>query len=248
VETEPSNPIIIIPARLGSTRLPNKPLADISGVPMIVHVMNRAKESSVGRVVVACAEHKIADAVTKAGGEAIITLEEHASGSDRIYEALTQIDPNESHDAVIGLQGDLPTISPKFLKIPLQLLSNSDVDIGTLAAEIKEKKENNDPNVVKAIVSVDHINLTRGKALYFSRSCVPWGDGQRWHHIGVYAYRRAALKHFVTCPSTQLEKREKLEQLRALEIGLRIEVAFIDTVPLGVDTWEDLEMARNILN
>ena len=244
---QPSNPIIIIPARLGSVRLPSKPLAEISGVPMIVHVMRRAQESSIGRVLVACEDREIADVVKKAVGEAIISLKKHASGSDRIYEALTFIDPNESYDAVIDLQGDLPTIPSQYLEASLQLLSNNDVDIGTLAAEIKETKELNNPNVVKAIVSVDHKDSTRGKALYFSRAYAPWGDGPRWHHIGIYAYRRSALKRFVTYAPTQLEKREKLEQLRALEIGLHIQVAFIDTIPLGVDTWEDLEIARNIL-
>ena len=243
----PVNPIILIPARLQSVRLPNKPLADIGGVPMIVHVMHRAQEADLGRVVVACAQHEIAEAVTTAGGEAILTRADHASGSDRIFEALTHIDADRKHDVVINLQGDLPTLAPDLPRAALDLLADAAVDIGTLAAEINDSAERDDPNVVKAVISTSGTPAGGGRALYFTRSRAPSGDGALWHHIGLYAFRRDALEQFISLPPSPLEERERLEQLRALEAGMRIDVAFVDTVPLGVDTPRDLARARELL-
>ena len=247
----PANPIVLIPARLQSVRLPNKPLADIAGVPMIVHVMRRAQEADLGRVVVACAEREIADAVTAAGGEAVVTRADHVSGSDRIYEALTHLDADRKHDAVINLQGDLPTLAPDLPRAALDLLVDAEVDIGTLAVEINDAAERDDPNVVKAVISTSGTPAGTatgsGRALYFTRSRAPSGDGVLWHHIGLYAFRRAALERFIALPPSPLEQRERLEQLRALEAGMRIDVAFVDTVPLGVDTPRDLARARELL-
>jgi 3-deoxy-manno-octulosonate cytidylyltransferase (CMP-KDO synthetase) len=305
----PVNPIILIPARLQSARLPNKPLADIAGVPMIVQVMRRAEEAALGRVVVACGEPEIADAVTAAGGEAVLTRPDHASGSDRIYEALMRLDAGGAHDAVINIQGDLPTLAPGLPRAALDLLRVPEVDIGTLAAEIIDPNERDDPNVVKAVVSpgtgaantesgtgaantesgtgaantesgtgaantesgtgaantesgtgadntvpgTDADNTepggagAGGRALYFTRACAPSGDGVLYHHIGLYAYRRAALERFAALPPSPLEQRERLEQLRALEAGMRIDVAFVDSIPLGVDTPRDLARARALL-
>ncbi len=298
--------LIVIPARMKATRLPGKPLADIGGVPMIVQVMRRAMESSVGEVVVACDGEEIADAVVKAGGCAIITNPDHPSGSDRIWEAvgkverdreasasgkpsplagegldggaansasssprpLTQPSPaggegfpasrarvasNDSSrfDIILNLQGDVPTLEPRLLRELLRPLENPAVDIATLAAPILRAEEHENPSVVKAVLSFEsritnHESRT-ARALYFTRAAAPYGEGIRYHHIGVYAYRRAALEKFVSLPPSPLETREKLEQLRALEAGLRIDVVVVDTVPLGVDTPEDLARAREIL-
>ena len=245
-ESGPANPIILIPARLQSQRLPDKPLADIAGAPMIVHVMRRAEEAALGRVVVACAEPEIADAVTAAGGETMLTRPDHPSGSDRIYEALSRLDADGRHDAVINVQGDLPTLVPDMPRQALGLLADPAVDIGTLAAEIRDAGERDDPNVVKAVVSCE-AGAGQGRAIYFTRARAPSGEGGLWHHIGLYAYRRAALERFIALPASPLEARERLEQLRALEAGMRIDVAFVDTVPLGVDTPRDLDRARKIL-
>jgi 3-deoxy-manno-octulosonate cytidylyltransferase (CMP-KDO synthetase) len=251
----PKSPIVMIPARLASTRLPDKPLADIHGAPMIVHVWRRAMEADVGPVVVACAEDAIAAAVTAAGGRAVLTDPAHASGSDRIFEALQKVDPAGRHDAVVNLQGDLPTLDPALVRAVLAPLaasadSGGRADIATLAVEITEAEERANPNVVKAAVSFP-AGETTARALYFSRCPVPWdgGDAARplYHHIGIYAYRRAALARFVALPPSPLELREKLEQLRALEAGMRIDVARVDTLPLGVDTPADLERARALL-
>jgi len=242
----PANPIILIPARLKSHRLPNKPLADIAGAPMIVHVMHRAQEAGLGRVVVACAEPEIAAAVMAAGGEALLTRPDHPSGSDRIHEALLRLDSGGDHDAVINIQGDLPTLEPDLPRRALSLLADPAVDIGTLAAKIHIDAEHDDLNVVKAVVS-NEVGAAQGRALYFTRARAPSGDGILWHHIGLYAYRRAALDRFIALPASPLEEREQLEQLRALEAGMRIDVAFVDTVPLGVDTPRDLDRARKIL-
>ncbi len=241
----PANPIILIPARMQSLRLPDKPLADIAGLPMIVQVMRRAEEAALGRVVVACAEAEIADAVKAAGGEAVLTRPDHVSGSDRIHEALMELDPEGSHDAVINVQGDLPTLAPGLPRAALDLLAQAEVDIGTLAAEITDPQERDNPNVVKAVVSP--ANTGGGRALYFTRSTAPSGDGPLYHHIGLYAFRRAALIRFIALPPSPLEQRERLEQLRALEAGMRIDVAFVDSIPLGVDTPRDLARAREIL-
>ena len=242
----PHNPIVLIPARMASLRLPGKPLADIAGRPMIVHVLERAEAAAIGPVVVACAEPAIADAVESAGGRAVLTRPDHASGSDRIFEALQAIDPAGEHDAVVNLQGDLPTLAPALPARALALLADPAVDVGTLAAEIADPAERSDPNVVKAVVSCQP-GSTQGRALYFTRATAPSGEGPLWHHIGLYAYRREALARFVTLPPSPLERRERLEQLRVLEDGMRIEVAFVDTVPLGVDTPAQLARARALI-
>lgn len=242
----PSNPIILIPARLESTRLPNKVLADIHGKPMIVHVMERAREVDIGPVVIAAGDEEIIGAVREAGGDAILTDPAHPSGSDRIFEALTLFDPDGTHDAIVNVQGDLPTIDPNSVRAAFDVLAEPAVDIATVAAEIKVLEERSNPNVVKAVFAVKPPDSV-GRALYFTRATAPTGDGPLYHHIGLYAYRRTALKHFVALPPGVLEQREKLEQLRALEAGMRIDVALVDTVPLGVDTPADLTRAREML-
>ena len=235
--------IIVIPARLASQRLPGKPLADIGGDPMIVHVLRRAEEAELGPVVVACAEEEIAEVVTRAGGTAILTDPDHASGSDRGFEALNKADPEGKYDAVINLQGDLPLIDPAVIRAALVPLENPEVDIATLGCVITDPAEKTDPNVVKIVLSAEK-GADQGRALYFTRATAPTGDGDLWHHIGIYAYRRAALAKFVELPPSPLEQRERLEQLRALEAGMRVDVALVDTVPFGVDTPADLERAR----
>ncbi len=244
----PANPIVMIPARMASTRLPNKPLADIHGLPMIVHVLKRAQEAKLGRVVVACAEPEIKAAVEKAGGEAVVTDPALPSGSDRILAALKTIDAKGAHDAVINVQGDLPTLDPALIRTAFGLLENPETDIGTLGCIILKESEKTNPNVVKAIAEIDfYKGSMQGRALYFTRATAPSGDGPLLHHIGLYTYKRAALEKFVASPPSALEKREKLEQLRALSLGLRIDIAVVDTIPLGVDTPEDLEVARKML-
>ena len=242
----PKNPLILIPARMASTRLPGKPLADIHGEPMIVHVWRRAMEADLGPVVVAVSEQEIADAVRQAGGTAVMTRPDHESGSDRIFEALETIDPDGKHDALINVQGDLPTLSPDLIKIAVQPFQDANVDITTLVCEITEEAEKSNPNVVKAVVALA-ADEKIGRALYFSREAVPGGDGPLYHHIGLYAFRRDALERFIALKPAPLERRESLEQLRALEAGMRIDVALVDTVPLGVDTPADLERARQML-
>jgi 3-deoxy-manno-octulosonate cytidylyltransferase (CMP-KDO synthetase) len=237
--------LILIPARMASTRLPGKPLADIAGEPMIVHVMRRAQAAKIGAVVIATDSEAIAACVEKAGGRAVMTRADHASGSDRIFEALQAIDPEGRADIVVNVQGDLPTLAPSDIVAAIEPLADPAVDIGTLAAEIKRKEERTDPNVVKVIGSP--IAPRRLRALYFTRATAPAGEGPLYHHIGLYAYRRAALARFVALPPSALEQREKLEQLRALEAGMRIDVTLVDSVPLGVDTAHDLERAREIL-
>jgi 3-deoxy-manno-octulosonate cytidylyltransferase (CMP-KDO synthetase) len=230
---------------MASTRLPGKPLADIAGLPMIVQVLRRAEAAKLGPVVVACDDETIAAAVDKAGGQAILTRADHPSGSDRIFEALGVVDPDGRVQTVINVQGDLPTLAPEDLKAAAALLADPAVDIATLAAEIKQPHERTNPNVVKVVGSP--IAPRRLRALYFTRATAPSGDGPLYHHIGLYAYRRSALERFVKLPPSPLEQRERLEQLRALEAGMRIDVAIVDTVPLGVDTPEDLETARTML-
>ncbi|MGB0748631.1 MAG: 3-deoxy-manno-octulosonate cytidylyltransferase [Magnetospiraceae bacterium] len=243
----PKKPVIVIPARMASTRLPGKPLADINGLPMIVQVMNRAKEADVGPVIIACAERKIADAITQAGGHAVLTDPDLPSGSDRVYAAVEGIDPKGKHDAVINVQGDLPTIDPAAIRKAFAPLGKKKVDIATLVAEITDPEEVTNPNVVKAVVSFKG-GANVGRALYFSRNPVPHGAGPLYHHIGLYGFRREALKRFVGLAQGVLEQRERLEQLRALENGMRIDAACVDTVPLGVDTPADLDRARAILS
>jgi 3-deoxy-manno-octulosonate cytidylyltransferase (CMP-KDO synthetase) len=242
------NPVVLIPSRLASQRLPNKPLADIAGRPMIVHVWQRAREAAIGPVYVAAAEPEIVAAIEQAGGEAVLTRPDHPSGSDRIFEALRRIDPDRRFDVVVNLQGDLPTIDPKIVRRVLEPLANPTVDIATLAVEITRDQERSDPNVVKAVVAfAPDEGRSISRALYFSRAVVPANPGPLYHHVGLYAYRRAALERFVSLPPGILERRERLEQLRALEAGMRIDVALVDTVPLGVDTSAELERARALL-
>jgi 3-deoxy-manno-octulosonate cytidylyltransferase (CMP-KDO synthetase) len=237
-------PLIVIPARMAASRLPGKPLAEICGAPMIVQVWRRGMEAGLGRVVVAAGESEIVDAVRAAGGEAVLTRPDHPSGSDRIHEAVDTLDPDGRHDAIINLQGDLPLIAPEVIRASLEALAaDPKADLSTLVAEIKEPRERTDPNVVKAVVSFP-VGGGPGFALYFTRATAPTGEGPLYHHIGLYAYRRAALRRFVALPPSPLEKREKLEQLRALEAGMRIAVACVDAVPYGVDTPADLERAR----
>jgi len=238
-------PIILIPARLGSTRLPGKVLADIAGLPMIVHVLNRALESGLGPVAVACCESEVADAVTKNGGIAIMTDPELPSGSDRIHAALDELDPNGRHDMVINLQGDLPSIDPSYLATVLRPLAQGYV-IGTLVAPVTSQEEASSPSVVKCVCAFAE-GADVAPALYFSRNAVPSGAGPLWHHIGIYAYRREALGRFVSLPPSPLEVREKLEQLRALEAGMRIGAARVAAAPFGVDTQADLDHARRLL-
>jgi 3-deoxy-manno-octulosonate cytidylyltransferase (CMP-KDO synthetase) len=238
--------LIVIPARLKATRLPNKPMADIGGEPMIVHVWRRAVEADCGPVVVATDAEAVRDAILQAGGEALMTLPGHPSGSDRVFEAVLARDPHRKLGAVVNLQGDLPTLDPALVRACLRALDEGDADIGTIAAEIVREEERTDPNVVKAVgTPIGDGSMLR--ALYFSRATAPYGDGPLYHHIGIYAYRRDALERFVSLPPSPLELREKLEQLRALEAGFRINVALVDTVPLGVDTPRDLERARELL-
>ena len=237
--------LILIPARMAATRLPGKPLLDIAGLPMIVHVLRRAEQAAIGRVAVATDTRGIAEAVRAGGGEAVMTSADHPSGSDRIFEALTLLDPDRRIDTVINLQGDLPTISPHDIRAVMAPLADPAVDIATLAAQIRTEDEHVNPNVVKVIGSP--IDERRLRALYFTRATAPWGDGPRYHHIGIYAYRRQALQRFVALAPSPLERREKLEQLRAIEAGMRIDVALVDTVPGGVDTLGDLEAARRAL-
>lgn len=240
------NPIVIVPARMASTRLPGKPLADIHGRPMIVHVLDRAAEAGIGPVLCACAEPEVADAVGAAGYDAVLTDPSHPSGSDRIWEALSATDPAGAHDVVVNLQGDLPTLDPAQIRAVAAPLADAEVDIATLVAEIVEADERDNPNVVKCVAPLT-ADRDRARALYFTRATAPAGDGPLWHHIGIYAYRRCALERFVAMPPGVLESRERLEQLRALEAGMRIDAVRVDTVPLGVDTPADLDRARRIL-
>jgi 3-deoxy-manno-octulosonate cytidylyltransferase (CMP-KDO synthetase) len=237
--------LVLIPARMSATRLPGKPLLDISGRPMIVHVVQRATAAGIGRVAVATDSADIAEAVRSHGGEAVMTRIDHASGSDRIFEALNALDPDGHAEVIINVQGDLPTIAPEDIRAVMAPLADSAVDIATLAAVITKDDEHTNPNVVKVIGSA--LSAKRMRALYFTRATAPYGDGPRHHHIGLYAYRREALARFVALPPSTLEIREKLEQLRALEAGMRIDVTVVDSVPLGVDTADDLETARRML-
>ncbi len=241
-----SEPLILIPARMASTRLPGKPLADILGEPMIVHVWRRAQEAQSGRVAVAAAEKEIVDAVIAAGGEAVLTNPDHPSGSDRIFEALTRLDPQGRHKVIVNVQGDLPTLDPLLVRGVVETLQQSGADLATLVTEIVDEAERTNPNVVKAVVALPP-GRVEGRALYFTRATAPWGPGPHYHHIGMYAYRRMALERFVKLPPSPLETREKLEQLRALEAGMPVAVRVVDAVPLGVDTPEDLDRARELI-
>ena len=237
--------LIVIPARLKATRLPDKPLADIGGEPMIVHVWRRAVEADCGPVLVATDAEAVRDAILQAGGEALMTCPDHPSGSDRVFEAVLAHDPAGKLGAVVNLQGDLPTLDPALVHACLKALSEGEADIGTIAARIVREEERTDPNVVKVVGTPVAGSVLR--ALYFTRATAPHGEGPLYHHIGIYTYRRDALERFVSLPPSPLELREKLEQLRALEAGMRINVGLVDTVPLGVDTPRDLERARELL-
>ena len=241
----PHDVLIVIPARMAATRLPGKPLADIAGEPMIVHVWRRAQAAGAGAVVVATDTEAIAACVARAGGRAIMTRPDHVSGSDRIHEAVTTADPQRHCRIIVNVQGDLPTLAPADIKAALAPLRDPAVDIATLAAEIARPEERTNPNVVKVVGTGIAPGLMR--ALYFTRATAPHGDGPLYHHIGLYAYRRAALERFVALPPSPLELREKLEQLRAPEAGMRIDVAIVASVPLGVDTPEDLARARELI-
>jgi 3-deoxy-manno-octulosonate cytidylyltransferase (CMP-KDO synthetase) len=240
--------IVLIPARMSASRLPGKPLADIHGAPMIVHVWRRAVEAAVGRVVVATDDLAIAAAVELAGGEAIMTRADHLNGSARIHEALLAL--RSDAEIVVNLQGDLPTVDPASVRAALSPLADPGVAIGTICAKIVRDDERSNPNVVKVVgapatLAEEDAGILR--VLYFTRATAPWGPGPLWHHIGLYAYRRAALDRYVALPPSVLEQREKLEQLRALEAGMRIDAAIVDAVPLGVDTPDDLARARQLL-
>jgi 3-deoxy-manno-octulosonate cytidylyltransferase (CMP-KDO synthetase) len=238
-----SKTIILIPARMASTRLPGKPLADIHGLPMIVHVLRRAQAAHIGEAVVATDSEAIQSAVEKSGGRAIMTGG-HVSGSDRIFEALEALDPEHRFEIVVNVQGDLPTIDPADIRAALAPLVDPAVDIATLAAVIVDPAERSNPNVVKAIGTP--VTTSRLRAVTFTRADAT-GPGPHYHHIGLYAYRRAALARFVKLPPSANEQREKLEQLRALDAGMRIDVAIVKSVPLGVDTPEELAKARAML-
>src|SRR5216684_8547157 len=237
--------LVLIPARMAATRLPGKPLLEIAGVPMIVHVLRRAEAAKIGRVAIATDTPEIAAVVTAHGGEAVMTRADHPSGSDRSYEALGHLDPRGEVEIIVNLQGDFPTILPDNIRDVLAPLADPAVDIATLAAEIHTEEEALNPNVVKAVGSP--LGGRRLRALYFTRATAPWGDGPRYHHVGLYAYRRAALERFVALPPSTLEMQEKLEQLRAIEAGMRIDASIVATVPRGVDTPADLETTRQIL-
>jgi 3-deoxy-manno-octulosonate cytidylyltransferase (CMP-KDO synthetase) len=240
--------VILIPARMAATRLPGKPLAEIGGRPMIAHVLDRAREADIGPILVATDSHDIVAAVEAAGGRAVMTRADHVSGSDRIFEALGRIADSVDADIVVNLQGDLPTIDPSAIRAALVPLADAGVDIATIAAEISKVEERTDPNVVKVVgTPVGDASPPRLRALYFTRATAPYGEGPLYHHIGLYAFRRAALERFVRLPPSPLERRERLEQLRALEAGMRIEVVLVDSVPLGVDTAADLAAARALL-
>jgi 3-deoxy-manno-octulosonate cytidylyltransferase (CMP-KDO synthetase) len=238
--------LVLIPARMASTRLPDKPLLDIGGLPMIVHVLRRAEAAQIGRVALATDTPEIAAVAKAYGFEAVMTRPDHASGSDRIFEALEKLDSRREAEIVVNLQGDFPTIAPDNIRDVLPPLSDPEVDIATLAAEIHTEEESLNPNVVKAVGSP--IGGRRLRALYFTRATAPYGDGPRYHHIGLYAYRRAALERFVSLPPSPLERQERLEQLRAMEAGMRIDITIVDSVPRGVDTPADLETARRHLS
>ena len=240
------NPIVLIPARLASTRLPDKPLADIAGEAMIVRVWRQAMAAKAGPVVVAAAEQAIVDAIAHAGGRAVLTDPKLPSGTDRIFAALRSVDPKGAHDVVVNLQGDLPALDPASVRAVTDALAAGKADMATLAAAIDDPADFDNPSVVKPVVAWDKDGRF-GRALYFTRARAPSGEGELFHHIGIYAFTRKALERFVSLPPSPLEKREKLEQLRALEAGMIIAVARVDSVPLSVDTPADLEKARRLL-
>jgi 3-deoxy-manno-octulosonate cytidylyltransferase (CMP-KDO synthetase) len=237
--------LVLIPARMASSRLPGKPLAAIGGRPMIVHMLALAQAAGIGAVAVATDTPDVAAAVEAAGGKAVLTRPDHASGSDRIHEAMRLLDPNGRAGIIVNLQGDMPTLAPQDLRAPLELMADPAVDIGTIATEIRDEAGRTNPHMVKVVGSP--VAPGRLRALYFTRATAPWGDGPLYHHFGLYAYRRAALERFVALPPSPLEQREKLEQLRALEAGMRIDVALVGADPLDVNTAEDLARVRDLM-
>ncbi|KQO77094.1 3-deoxy-manno-octulosonate cytidylyltransferase [Rhizobium sp. Leaf262] len=237
--------VVLIPARMASTRLPGKPLADICGQPMIVQVAMRAREAGAERIVVAVDDQRVFDAVKNAGFDVTMTRDDHQSGSDRIYEALQKADPAGNAEFVINVQGDLPTIEPDTIRASLRPMENAQTDIATLTVEITDEDEKTNPSIVKIVGSP--ISEKRLRALYFTRATAPYGKGPLYHHIGLYTYRRAALEKFVSLKPSTLELRESLEQLRALEAGMRIDAEIVNSIPLGVDTQAQLDKAREIL-
>lgn len=237
------NPIVLIPARMAATRLPGKPLADIGGLPMIVRVLRQAEAAGVGPVAVAAGDAEIVEAVREAGGRAVMTDPELPSGSDRIWAALEALDPQGRHDVVINLQGDMPFVPPDLVgALAACFARRPDLDVATLVAAERAPADRANPDVVKAVLSLAG-GADFGRALYFTRSTL-YGDGPVWRHIGLYGYARAALEAFVAAPPSPLERREKLEQLRALELGQQIWAAVVDEAPLSVDNPEDLAAAR----
>ena len=244
--SEKLNPIVVIPARLQSTRLPNKPLADIDGKTMIERVWQQCVQANCGPVLVAAAESEIADVITACGGDAILTDPALPSGSDRVWAAVSEYDPSGQYNAIVNVQGDLPILPPDYVQKSLVPLHNPDVHIGTLVSPIHTDVDKNNDSIVKAFTEFED-GQTTSRALTFTRSPAPWGEGANYYHIGIYAFRRDALKQFVGASPTPLEKREKLEQLRALEMGMRIDVGLVDGVPMSVDTPDDLEKVRAVL-
>jgi 3-deoxy-manno-octulosonate cytidylyltransferase (CMP-KDO synthetase) len=238
-----AGPLIVIPARIGATRLPRKPLADIAGEPMIVHVWRRAIEADAGEVVVATDSQEIADAIEAAGGKAVITRADHPSGSDRVFEAVNLVDPDGKSDVIVNFQGDQPVIEPSLIRDTIAPLADPAVDIGTLAVELTDPASVTEPSIVK-LVGTPTGNGNMLRALYFTRAPAPFGPGPLYVHIGMYAYRRLALARFVALAPTPLEKREKLEQLRALESGMRIDARQVESMPMAVDTPADLDRVR----
>lgn len=232
--------LVVIPARMASSRLPDKPLADIAGKPMIVQVLDRAREADLGPVVVAADDARICAVVEAAGGRAVMTSKDHASGSDRVREAVKKADPD--CDIILNLQGDVPLIDPASLAAALDPMKDPDVDIGTIMTEIRDEAGRADPSFVKAVTTP--LERGRHRALYFTRAMAPTGEGPLYQHIGVYAWRRSALERFVALPPSPLEIREKLEQLRALEAGMRIDVSLVPATPMDVNTQQDLERVR----
>ncbi|MFC7396687.1 3-deoxy-manno-octulosonate cytidylyltransferase [Chelatococcus sp. GCM10030263] len=238
------NPIVVIPARRAASRLPGKPLADIAGEPMIVHVWRRAMEADVGRVLVATDDAEIMEAVRAVGGEAVMTRDDHPSGSDRVFEAMSLLDPDSHHDVIVNIQGDLPTVTRATIRDAMMPLADAEVAIGTPVVAITRDEEKTAPSVVKMVGAP--LAPRRFRALYFTRATAPWGEGPLYHHVGLYVWRRQALARFVGLPPSPLEQRERLEQLRAIEDGMRIDAVEVDAVPLGVDTPDDLERARSL--
>lgn len=237
------NPIVLIPARMAATRLPGKPLADIGGIPMIVRVLRQAQAANAGPVAVAAGDPEIAEAVEKAGGTAVLTDPDLPSGSDRILAALARLDPEGEHDVVINLQGDMPFVAPSVLAACAGLLHDQPAcDIATVVAPEASPADRANADVVKAVLSMQ-ADGRAGRALYFTRSTL-YGDQPIWRHVGIYGYRRAALERFNAAPPSPLETREKLEQLRAMELGLSIWAAVADDAPISVDSPSDLQRAR----